>query len=341
MTERGKHVTAPTVRMDAVAPPTGDLFAVGSLLAGTYEIRGILGHGGMGQVYDAYDTKLARPVAIKVAWPNVGAAAVRNEAQALAAIRHPAMVAVYACGEHEGTEFVVMERVPGVTLASHLRRRLNAGKPLSLAEILGILGALADGLGAVHRAGIAHRDVKPDNVMLAPSGRVVLMDFGVFLPEFAVSASSASGSPGYMAPETISGAIASGGGFLVDVYAFGVIAFELATGDLPFRGDTASEFFVQHLSSEPPSLRDVRPERPELGGSFDGLVRQLLAKDPLERPQSMDEITHQLRRVTDASGPLSARIPVPASSRGSGRFVVEESPPIADDEGNARSRTRG
>jgi serine/threonine-protein kinase len=318
----------------------GDLFAIGTVLADTYEIRGVLGHGGMGQVYDAYDLKLARPVAIKVAWPNVGAAAVRKEAQALAAIRHPAMVAVYSCGEHEGTEFVVMERVPGVTLATHLRRRANAGKPLTLPEIIGVLGALADGLGAVHRAGIAHRDVKPDNVMLAPGGRVVLMDFGVFLPEFAVSASSASGSPAYMAPETISGAIATGGGFLVDVYAFGVIAFELATGDVPFRGESAREIFVQHLSAKPPSLRDLCPERPELLGPFEVLVGQLLAKDPFERPQSMEEIIHQLRRLRDASGPLTVRTPVPASARGSGRFVVEESPPIADDLGNARARGR-
>lgn len=337
MTERGKHVTAPTVRMDAVEAPSRDLFAVGSVLQGTYEIRGVLGHGGMGQVYDAYDLKLARPVAIKVAWPTVGAAAVRKEAQALAAIRHPAMVAVYACHEHEGTEFVVMERVPGFTLATQIRRRVNAGKPFSLKEILHVLGALADGLGAVHRAGIAHRDVKPDNVMLAPGGRVVIMDFGVFLPEFAMSTSAASGSPAYMAPETISGAIATGGGFLVDVYAFGVIAYELAAGDVPFRGQIAREIFVQHLSAKPPSLREARADLPV---AFDNLVQQLLAKDPLERPQSMDEVLHHLRNVGDPTlrTPVSSRAP----PRSSGRFVVEESPPIvADDDGKPRSQRRG
>jgi len=327
--------------MDAVEAPSRDAFAIGAVIAGTYEIRGILGHGGMGQVYDAYDLRLARPVAIKVAWPTVGASAVRTEAQALAAIRHPAMVAVYACGEHQGTEFVVMERVPGVTLAEHLRRRANSGKPFGLAEILAILSALAEGLGAVHRAGIAHRDVKPDNVMLAPAGRVVLMDFGVFLPEFAMSASGASGSPAYMAPETISGAVSSGGGFLVDVYAFGVIAYELASGDVPFRGRTAGEIFVQHLSSEPPSLQAVRPAGEGWGG-FDALVRRLLAKDPFERPQSMDEVAHQLRRVSDGSAPVSVRSPLSAPAPvSSGRFVAAETSPLVDDDGVMRGQRRG
>lgn len=342
MPERGPHVHAATLRMDAVEAPSRDPFSVGEVVAGSYEIRGILGQGGMGQVYDAYDLRLARSVAVKVAWPTIGATAVRAEAQALAAIRHPAMVAVYACGEHRGTEFVVMERLVGVTLGEHHRRRLNAGKPLSLAEILEVLGALADGLGAVHRAGIAHRDVKPDNVMLAPSGRVVLMDFGVFLPEFAMGASAASGSPWYMAPETIKGAIETGGGFLVDVYAFGVIAFELASGEVPFTGTTSREIFVQHLGSAPPSLRAVRPDRPELAGPFDALVQQLLAKDPLERPQSMEEIVHQLRRVADAGGPASVRMPsAPRAESASGRFVVAESTPLIDEDGVARGQFRG
>ena len=359
---------APTARLDAVVQPSGDLFEVGNVLNDTYEIRGVLGQGGMGQVYDAYDRYLNRSVAIKVAWPNVGASAVRKEAQALAAIRHPSMVVVYACGIHNGTEYVVMERVAGVNLETHIRRRTNGGKPFQIHEAIEILSAVADGLSAVHRAGIAHRDVKPDNIMLAPSGRVVIMDFGVFLPEFAMgNQASASGSPAYMAPETISGSIGSGGGFLVDVYAFGVIAFELLTGELPFPGATARDIYLKHLAADIPTLRAVRADVPP---QLDALVSALMTKDPSERPQSMEEVAHQLRAIlitmhaapTPSSmgrisiePPSSMRNAAPSSSRPAGskpvpsqrgatsRIIIEESSlaPREDDDVDPReSHTR-
>ena len=332
---------SPTLRFDAVVPPTGDLFKVSDVLSDTYEIRGLLGQGGMGQVYDAYDRYLNRAVAIKVAWPTVGATAVRKEAQALAAIRHPAMVVVYAGGVHEGTEYVVMERVAGVDLATHIRRRTNAGKPFHVSEAIEILVGIAEGLAAVHRAGIAHRDVKPDNIMLAPGGRIVIMDFGVFVPEFAMGDhSAASGSPAYMAPETISGSVGGGGGFLVDVYALGVMAFELLTGALPFPGSTPREVYMKHLREKPPTVRSRRSEAPL---SLDALVSGLMTKDPAERPQSLDEVAHQLRSMLVA--PVGRSIPAPSSRRTSSkpepssristsRVIIEERPIVAieDDE---------
>lgn len=240
MSDRAPYESAPTTRMDAQVAPAGDVFQIGDLVGDTYEIRSLLGEGGMGQVYEAFDQRLNRIVAIKVAWPTVDATSVRKEARALAAIRHPCVIAVYAAGEHKGTEYIVMERLLGETLQTHIRRRVSAGKPFSFPDAIDILIHVAEGLAVVHKAGIAHRDVKPDNVMLAPGDRTVLMDFGVFVPEFeAAQHSGASGSPAYMAPETISGTVSDGGGFLVDVYAFGVLAFELLTGELPFASDAA------------------------------------------------------------------------------------------------------
>jgi len=323
-TKRSPYESHPTTRMDAVVAPSQDVFRVGDVLSETYEIRGVLGQGGMGQVFDAYDRLLNRSVAIKVAWPTFDTIAVRKEAQALAAIRHPCIIAVFACGIHDGTEYVVMERISGVNLETHIRRRTNGGKPFLVPEALEVLATLADGLAVVHRSGIAHRDVKPDNVMLAPGGRVVLMDFGVFAPEFEMGThTGASGSPAYMAPETISGSIGQGGGFLVDVYAFGVIAFELLTGELPFPGATARDVLLKHLAAQVPSVRDKRPDVPP---AFDALMKQLLAKDPFERPQSMEEVAHRLRKLRDMA------VDSPVSSRNStGRIRIDEVPSPEDD----------
>ena len=136
-----------------------DLFEHGALLEGGFEIREKLGEGGMGQVYDAYDRPLGRRVALKFAWPEIDPATLQAEAQMLAAIRHPSMVTVHALGSHRGRPFVVMERVYGVDLWTFLGRRQRNGLPLSIAETLDIALALADALGAVHRAGLVHRDL--------------------------------------------------------------------------------------------------------------------------------------------------------------------------------------
>lgn len=338
MSDRAPYESAPTTRMDAQVAPAGDVFRVGDLVGDTYEIRSLLGEGGMGQVYEAFDQRLNRIVAIKVAWPTVDATSVRKEARALAAIRHPCVIAVYAAGEHKGTEYIVMERLLGETLQTHIRRRVSAGKPFSFPDAIDILIHVAEGLAVVHKAGIAHRDVKPDNVMLAPGDRTVLMDFGVFVPEFeAAQHSGASGSPAYMAPETISGTVSDGGGFLVDVYAFGVLAFELLTGELPFASATPREVLMKHLSASVPRVRDRRLDVPS---GLDELVQHTMTKDPFERPQGMDEVMHRLRRMvtTFESGPISARSP--ASGRMQARVAVQEIP-VNTDERTTQTRRRG
>lgn len=272
-----------------------DIFDVGQTLNDTYEIRAVLGAGGMGQVFEAHDLLLHRKVAIKAAWPDIKDSPIRKEAQALAAIRHPGMVQVYAVGRHEGVEYVVMERVVGVSLETHLERRFAKGERFEIQEALDLLIPIADALVAVHGAGIAHRDIKPGNVMLSTGGRAVLMDFGLFLPEFEVAAQvTIAGSPQYMAPEAITNSVEPGAGGLVDLYALGVVAFEILTGQPPFGGETPDEVWDHHLYDPVPDASALRAEIPP---ALSRLVSDMLAKDPGQRPQNAEAVLFRLRAI--------------------------------------------
>ena len=275
------------------APSRVEPFSVGEVLSNTFELKGVLGAGGMGVVYEALDRVLNRPVAIKVSLMTGPDSSLRHEGQGLAAMRHPAMVAVYGLAEHRGIEYLVMERVRGVTLEEHLKQRRSRGEALTLTESLDLLIAVADGLGAIHQAGIAHRDVKPANLMVAPGGRIVFTDFGLFAPQFERIARVA-GSPEYMAPESIRSRVEPGRAHLVDLYAFGIVAFQVLVGWVPFGGNSAAEVLPQHLNDAPPDLAKLRADTPpELGR----LVGRLLAKDPDERPQDVEEVLWELKSL--------------------------------------------
>ena len=179
-----------------------DLFEIGEIVAGSYEIRSVLGEGGMGRVYGAHDLALSRRVAIKASWPLVEKSLLLKEAQAIASIRHPGMIDVYGAGTHRGISYLVMEFLYGVDLESFLAKRRSDTAPFDVREALDVIIPVADALAAVHRSGIAHRDVKPGNIMLTPNGRIVLMNFGLFRPENAGDA-VISGTPEYMAPESM------------------------------------------------------------------------------------------------------------------------------------------
>ena len=295
--------------------PPEPIFRVGDLLGGAYEIRGVLGSGGNGQVFEAHDRLLNRRVAIKAAWPSdprLGTL-LRREAQALAAIRHPTLVTVHALGVHQGTDYFVMELVPGVTLEDHLTRHRKTGGPLSVDEALDILISVAEGLAAVHRAGIAHRDVKPGNIMLAPGNRVVLTDFGLVVPEFAAG-SEFMGTPTYMAPETILGAVRPGSAHLVDTYALGVLAFELVTGAPPFDAANVAAVVRQHVEAPVPEVTGVPPK---LGA----LIQEMLAKDPDLRPQQLEGVVWRLRALRTQR--------VDASAKPFGVVIVDDDKDIA------------
>jgi serine/threonine protein kinase len=286
---------SPVSTLESPADAPRDLFALGELVSDTFEIRLRLGEGGMGQVFEAHDRSLNRRVALKAAWPHVDPTSIRKEAQALAAMRHPSMVAVHALGQHRGIDYVVMERIFGDSLESYLARRRARRSPLAIVEAVEILIGIAEGLAVVHAAGIAHRDVKPANVMLAPGNRIVLMDFGIFQPEFDLTKPRlVTGSPQYIAPETIENAIAPGAAFLVDVYAFGIVLFELLAGHVPFDGDNVMRILHLQRTQAPPDLEPLRPDAPS---RLCALARELLAKDPKERPVSMLAVGGELKAM--------------------------------------------
>ena len=288
--------------VDATAPTTMSLrpdgfvlFTPGELLEDKYEVRRAIGQGGMGQVFEAHDHVLNRRVAIKAAWPHIERTCLHKEAQALAAVRHPSMVTVHGMGAHRGVDYVVMERIYGVGLDTHLERRRQNAEPFTIGETIDVLLALAQGLAAVHRAGLAHRDVKPANIMLTPGKRVVLMDFGISVPESdeSSSGSSLSGTVQYMAPESLSGGFERGHGYLVDVYALGVIAFEMLTGRVPYEGNVL-EICRQHLGADVPDVSAIRKDTP---APLAAVVRDLMAKAPNDRPQSMELVEWRLRAL--------------------------------------------
>ena len=268
-------------------------FAVGELVADSYEILRVLGVGGMGTVYEAQDRALNRRVALKVPQSTRPELSLRKEARALAAIRHPSMVAVHAILKHRDIEFLVMELIRGTTLHDHIQKRVRAKDPFTVREVLDTLIGIAEGLAAVHASGIAHRDVKPANIMLAPADRTVLMDFGLFTPEFE-RLDTVAGSPEYMAPEIYAAAVDPGAGHLVDVYALGVIAYELLTGHPPYRGASAIDTLGMHLRSPIP---DVVAERSDVPAELAGLIVEMLAKAPGDRPQGSEDVLGRLRAL--------------------------------------------
>jgi serine/threonine-protein kinase len=278
---------------DPTAVPGFSIFRIGDVLQGTYEIRAVLGHGGMGQVFDAHDTGLVRRVAIKANFADTEVQfAIRNEARALAAIRHPGVVGVYALGCHDGIDYMVMEHVSGVTLAKHLAR---LGEAMPILERLDVLLAVADGLAAIHRAGISHGDVKPENILLAPSGRVVLMDLGLVRAAYEPDLGVVAGTPDYMAPEIIEGKQLGSERHLADVYAFGVLAYRVVANALPYGGKDVYAVLVAHAEAAVPSLLEAVhvPRR------LSELVTSLMAKDPNDRPLSMDTVVWQLRAIRE------------------------------------------
>jgi serine/threonine protein kinase len=273
------------------------IFAAGELLDGVYEIMQLLGRGGMGQVFEAHDHLLNRRVAIKAAWPNPLTPPLRNEARALAAFQHPSLVSVHTLGEHRGIDYLVMERVYGVSLTQHAATRRNSGQSFGPAEVVQILSPAAEGVSVVHRAGLVHRDIKPDNIMLTPGHRVVLMDFGLVLPEFDVNGKQrVAGSPPYMAPEALLNMAEPGHGHLADIFGLGVVAYELLTGHRPFAGMTIREVIASHERGQPKPVAELRPDCPP---GLSQLIQEMLSPDPLLRTQSAEAVAWQMRAVRD------------------------------------------
>ncbi|MFN7954529.1 MAG: protein kinase [bacterium] len=282
----------------AAAAGTGDarMPAVGRRFAERYEIEACLGSGGMGSVFRARDRELDDDVALKVLLPeafpagDLAAETLRREIRLARKITHPNVVRTHDLGEWGGMRFLTMEYVPGTTLREMLDR-LGA---LALGPGLQIAKQLCRGLAAVHEAGIVHRDLKPQNVMVLPNGLVKLMDFGisrVLEGNDSVADGSIVGTPAYMSPEQARGEAVDG---RADLYAVGVVLFEMFAGRKPLQGATAMETLALAASRPAPRLRAFRPELPTV---LDALVAACLAKRVDERPASAIELHQELRGV--------------------------------------------
>ena len=274
-----------------MSQPTPDPFAVlQAALEPQYRLERELGRGGMGVVYLATDTTLDRPVAIKVVHPELAAHAsiVRRflaEARTIARLRHPGIVAVHAAGTAQGLLYYVMDQVEGESL----RERLDRQGKLPIAEVARIVGDLASALEAAGRAGVVHRDVKPENVLLERgTGRALLADFGIaraMVPESASSTGQgvAVGTPAYMSPEQAAGEEVD---TRSDLYALGIVAYEMLAGHPPFQG-TNRVVVSKHIAERPVPVERHRPECPK---PLAGAVMKALEKHPGERWQTGEEL---------------------------------------------------
>ena len=275
---------------------------------GRYEIRSHIGAGGMGDVYLALDTELDRTVAIKVLPANVAADAQRmrrfvQEAKAASSLNHQNIITIYEIGETDSTRFIATEFVDGSTLRHHLKR----ARP-TLAEILDIAIQTATGLAAAHEAGIVHRDVKPENIMLRNrDGFVKLLDFGlVKLTEVSnattdteaptralvnTDAGTVMGTVAYMSPEQ---ARAKPVDERTDIWSLGVILYEMVTGVLPFAGETSADVIAAIVKTDPTPVTRLVPDAPP---KLEDIVSKALEKDRDERYQTIKDLLVDLRRL--------------------------------------------
>jgi Tol biopolymer transport system component len=273
---------------------------------GPYEIVSAIGAGGMGEVYRAHDTRLNRDVAVKILPQSFAADPERRlrferEAQAVAALSHPNVLAIHDTGTHDGQMFVVTELLDGETLAE----RLKSGA-LPLRKALDTAVQIARGLAAAHDKHVVHRDLKPDNLFLLRDGRVKILDFGLArqLPSLTGATQTVQaatdpgvimGTVGYMAPEQVRGEPVDARG---DLFAFGAVIYEMLTGQRAFRRNTAAETMTAILRDEPPELAQ---QRADLSPALDRIVRHCLEKDPSQRFQSARDIAFALETLSGST----------------------------------------
>jgi eukaryotic-like serine/threonine-protein kinase len=292
----------------------------GRVLADRYAVGQHLGRGGMAEVYLATDRVLDRPVAIKVlgdwlAGDRTFVERFRREALAAARLSHPGLVAVYDAGSDAGIHYIVMERVPGRTLADVLRAE---GRPPP-ARAAAIASGVADALGVAHRVGIVHRDVKPANVMLQPDGRTKLMDLGIARGTAGTSITRGSavlGTAAYVSPEQARGEPVD---HRADIYALGCVLYEMLTGRPPFVADNPVAVAYQHVHEPLVSPSSLVPTIPP---GLEAVALRAMAKDPDARYQDVADMRGALDGADEATAvaatapqaPVAATAPIPVAA---------------------------
>jgi len=273
---------------------------VGTVVDGRYRIGPRIARGGMASVYEATDLRLDRACAVKVMHPGLGdddefAARFVREARSAARLDHPNVVAVFDQGADEDTVFLVMEHVAGHTLRDVIRKE----SPMSPARALALIDPVLSALAHAHRAGLIHRDVKPENVLIADDGRVKVADFGLAKAISADTQHTATGgvligTVSYLAPELV---VSGRSDARADVYAAGVLLYELLTGAKPHEGESPIQVAYKHVHEDvpPPSLL-----APGIPGYVDALVARATARDLDQRPADAGVLLHQVHRVAQA-----------------------------------------
>ncbi len=312
---------------------------IGRVLDGRYRVGPRIARGGMATVYEATDLRLDRVCALKIMHTGLGddddfAGRFVREARSAARLSHPNVVSVFDQGDDDGALFLAMEYVPGHTL----RDLVRAEAPLSPARALALLDPVLAALAAAHQAGIVHRDVKPENVLIADDGRVKVADFGLARAVSAETQHTATGAVligtvSYLSPELV---VEGRSDARSDVYAVGVLLYEMLTGHKPHEGDSPITVAWKHVHEDvPPPSRDVSGIPPYV----DALVARATARDPQLRPADARVLQHQVRRVRaaldhgvvddpDLTADLTPTVTVPGLD--SIDYVVEDAPRIVD-----------
>lgn len=308
-----------STRLYAAPAPPGvsgmptSLLSLSAALEGRYQVLAELGRGGMGIVFQAYDKQLKEQVAIKLLSPLLSTDQqaldrLTREVSLARRVTHPNVIRIHDMAEVNGLHYVSMEYFGGSNLKEHLKR----SGPLSQLNAYQILSQICDGLEAAHSQGVIHRDLKSQNIMVGPSGQIKIIDFGLARSvhlEGMTATGLIMGTPEYMAPEQVAGKHVDE---RADIYALGVILFEMLTGRVPFTGDSAIAVGFQQMKDPPPSPRSINPQIPE---EVERVILKALEKEPMHRYRTVGEMRKEFASALPgyAAATTAAPQPLPSS----------------------------